>query len=44
LVTHEAPGYHLHGFDVFDQLARSMAVKIAACCFKVCIEDWLSGV
>lgn len=29
LVTHEAPGYHPHGFAAIDELARAMGVKIA---------------
>ena len=29
LVTHEAPGYHPHGFSLLDDLARSMGVKVA---------------
>ena len=29
LVTHEAPGYHPHGFGLLDDLARSMGVKVA---------------
>lgn len=28
LVTHEAPGYHPNGFDLLDDLARSMGVKV----------------
>lgn len=28
LVTHEAPGYHRHGFDLLDTLAQSMRVKV----------------
>jgi predicted phosphodiesterase len=28
LVTHEAPGYHRHGFDILDTLAQSMGVKV----------------
>ena len=28
LVTHEAPGYHLQGFDIIDRLARSMRVGV----------------
>lgn len=27
LVTHEAPGYHPHGFDLLDTLAQSMQVR-----------------
>lgn len=27
LVTHEAPGYHPHGFDILDTLAQSMGVR-----------------
>jgi predicted phosphodiesterase len=27
LVTHEAPGYHPHGFDLLDTLAQSMGVR-----------------
>jgi predicted phosphodiesterase len=27
LVTHEAPGYHAHGFDLLDALAQSMGVR-----------------
>ncbi len=26
LITHEAPGYHRHGFSIIDELARSMGV------------------
>lgn len=29
LVTHEAPGYHPHGFESLDALAQSMGVKVA---------------
>jgi predicted phosphodiesterase len=29
LITHEAPGYHEHGFDVLDGLAQKMGVKLA---------------
>jgi predicted phosphodiesterase len=29
LVTHEAPGYHRNGFDLLDDLAQSMGVKVA---------------
>lgn len=29
LVTHEAPGYHPHGFEILDELARSMGVKLS---------------
>ena len=29
LVTHEAPGYHPTGFDVIDDLARALGVKVA---------------
>jgi predicted phosphodiesterase len=29
LITHEAPGYHPHGFDVIDTLARGMGVRVA---------------
>lgn len=29
LVTHEAPSSHPHGFDVIDDLARSMGVRVA---------------
>ena len=29
LVTHEAPGYHPHGFEILDELARSMGVKVS---------------
>lgn len=29
LVTHEAPGYHPHGFDVLDKLAQSLGVRVA---------------
>ncbi|MDP2443683.1 metallophosphoesterase family protein [Rhodoferax sp.] len=29
LVTHEAPGYHPHGFEILDDLARSMGVKLS---------------
>ena len=29
LVTHEAPGYHPHGFEILDDLARSMGVKVS---------------
>jgi len=28
LITHEAPGYHPHGFDLLDTLAQSMGAKI----------------
>ncbi len=28
LVTHEAPGYHPHGFALLDQLARKMGAKV----------------
>ncbi len=28
LVTHEAPGYHRNGFELLDDLARSMGVKV----------------
>ena len=28
LVTHEAPGYHPHGVDVLDTLARLMRVRV----------------
>jgi hypothetical protein len=28
-VTHEAPGYHPHGFSILDTLARSMGVKVS---------------
>lgn len=28
LVTHEAPGYHNHGFGILDDLARSLGVKV----------------
>lgn len=28
LVTHEAPGYHPHGFEIFDTLAQVMGVKL----------------
>ena len=28
LVTHEAPGYHPHGFDLLDDLARAMGAKV----------------
>lgn len=28
LVTHEAPSYHLHGFSLIDELARSMRAKL----------------
>ncbi len=28
LVTHEAPGYHPHGFELLDDLARSMGAKV----------------
>ena len=28
LVLHEAPGYHPHGFDVLDDLARSMRARL----------------
>lgn len=28
LVTHEAPGYHHHGFDILDTLAQSMGAKV----------------
>lgn len=28
LVTHEAPGYHRHGFAILDTLAQSMGVKV----------------
>jgi hypothetical protein len=27
LITHEAPGYHEHGFQVLDDLARRMGVR-----------------
>lgn len=30
LLTHEAPGYHPHGFHLLDDLARSMGVKALA--------------
>jgi len=29
LVTHEAPGYHPHGFEIIDTLAQAMGVKVA---------------
>lgn len=29
LVTHEAPSTHLHGFEMIDELARSLTVKVA---------------
>jgi predicted phosphodiesterase len=29
LITHEAPGYHPHGFDVLDVLAQSLKVSVA---------------
>ena len=29
LVTHEAPAYHPHGFDILDTLAQSLGVKVA---------------
>jgi predicted phosphodiesterase len=29
LITHEAPGYHRHGFEILDTLAQSMGVKVA---------------
>ncbi|MDD3937578.1 metallophosphoesterase [Rhodoferax sp.] len=29
LVTHEAPGYHPNGFEILDDLARSMGVKLS---------------
>jgi predicted phosphodiesterase len=29
LVTHEAPGYHPHGFEILDDLARCMGVKVS---------------
>lgn len=29
LVTHEAPGYHPYGFEILDELARSMGVKVS---------------
>jgi len=29
LVTHEAPGYHPHGFELIDDLARSLGVQYA---------------
>lgn len=28
LVTHEAPGYHPHGFSILDTLAQAMGVKV----------------
>jgi predicted phosphodiesterase len=28
LVTHEAPGYHPHGFEILDTLAQSLGVKV----------------
>ena len=28
LITHEAPGYHRHGFAILDTLAQSMGVKV----------------
>ena len=28
LVTHEAPGYHPHGFDILDSLAQSLGVTV----------------
>lgn len=28
LVTHEAPGYHIHGFSILDTLAQSMGAKV----------------
>lgn len=28
LITHEAPGYHLHGFKALDDLARRMGVRM----------------
>jgi hypothetical protein len=28
LVTHEAPGYHRHGFSILDTLAQSMGAKV----------------
>ena len=29
LITHEAPGYHRHGFEILDTLAQSMGAKVA---------------
>ena len=29
LVTHEAPGYHPHGFSILDTLAQSLGVKLS---------------
>lgn len=29
LIAHEAPGYHNNGFDILDDLARSMGAKVA---------------
>lgn len=29
LVTHEAPGYHPHGFAVLSDLARALCVRVA---------------
>jgi predicted phosphodiesterase len=28
LVTHEAPGYHPHGFDILDTLAQALGVRV----------------
>ncbi len=28
-MTHEAPGYHPHGFSILDTLAQSLGVKLA---------------
>ena len=28
LITHEAPGYHRHGFEILDTLAQSMGAKV----------------
>lgn len=28
IVTHEAPGYHPHGFDILDTLAQAMGAKV----------------
>ena len=29
LVTHEAPGYHPHGFEALDRLAKKLGVRMA---------------
>jgi predicted phosphodiesterase len=40
LVTHEAPGYHPNGFDLLDDLARAMGVKVLVHGHQ---RDWLDS-